>query len=210
MTFTIPRRLIAAIVAAVAVIGTAILVAACTTSGGGTGSSLEQTSSQADLTIAEETLPAPVFPRSEVRYAFIQDQAAQALGEQTTSFVWNLGQDPKPLCPSIGFPVPNTAELTNPSRPVQVTGGSGGNSAVTVGNMDPNQLYTPASSSGTFVLCINRQGEPYTVYSEPNVVTVAGAATVVNGSIVEQGAPNMPVCKVANAGTKQARTTCTK
>lgn len=186
-------------------------LAAC--SGGAaptSGQAQEQQASNDSLSIAEQTLPAPVFPRSEARYAFIQDQAAQALGTQTTSFIWNQGQPPVPLCPSIGFPIPNTAQLTNPDKPVTLTVPYQGGAALTIGNIDPNQLYTPAASSGTFVLCVNRQGQTYTVYAEPNVVAVAGSATVVNGQIVEQGAPHMPTCTVQDAGTKKAVTTCTK
>ena len=93
-----------------------ITLAASTGSNPTSGQSQEQQSSNQTQTTMEQVLPAPVFKYSVIRWAMIEDEAAQALGEQTTSFVFQQG-DPNPImsCPSIGFPVANTAELTNPS-----------------------------------------------------------------------------------------------
>ena len=194
-------------------------VAACTSGAGNStsGQQQEQQSSNDSQTIAEQVLPAPVFKYSEGRNVLTLAEASIALGEQTTSFIWSNNAGPSTTippgfsCPSEGYPVSNTAQLTNPDKPLQVTGGQYGNSAVTVGNMDPIQYYPPTSSQGTYVECVDHAGQPYLVYSEPNVITVSGAATWVQGKgIVLQGAPSLPVCKVTAPGTTSATTTCTK
>ena len=195
--------------AGIALLGS--MASACSGPSNAAGQTLEQNSSNQSQTIAEETLPAPVFKYSEIRWVTIEAEASEALGEQTTSFAFQQG-DPNPIfsCPSIGYPVANTAQLTNPQKVVHDSYPQGG-AALTVGNMDPNQIYPPPASQGTNILCVNRTGQFYLAYSEPNVVTVAGSAIWVDGKgIVMNGAPNMPSCKVLNAGTRKAQTVCTK
>ena len=81
-------------------------------------------------------------------------------------------QDPVFSCPSLGMPVANTAQLSNPQ---QVVGGSGGNT--TIGQMDPYGVYTPSASTGTYVICVNGSGAKYLMYWEGDVMTVASGAT---------------------------------
>lgn len=208
----------AAITAVVAVC--ALGSAACMSSGGGgpSGQSLEQSSSNNSQTIAEKTLPAPTFSYSEGRWVLTEAEASIALGVATTSFVFQQG-DPNPVesCPSIGYPVANTAQLTNPQKVVTDPNVNQYGQDNVVGNMDPYQYYTPNASQGTYVLCVNRQGGQYLLYAEPNVIAVAGSAQWVPGrGIVTAGAAHMPVCRVVQAPVKPGShkliptTTCTK
>lgn len=116
--------------------------------------------------------PPPLITHSQIRATLGEIEKMQADGTQTTSFFMHIGvPDPVASCPSIGMPVPNTASLTNPS---QVQWGSGGGS--TVGQMDPNGIYVPESSSGTYVLCIGADGKANAFYWEGDVLTVSGPA----------------------------------
>lgn len=204
----IRKGALAAAGAALVVLG----VAACSGSGLSSGQAAENAVSRQDLSTYEQAQPAPHFPYSQIRATAISVEASQALGEQTTSFFFNQGvRDPIFQCPSIGDPVPNTAELTNPSQVVNSGNGNGAYNSVTIGNIDPNGLYSPTSSTGTNVMCVNGQGQQYLQYWEGFVDTVNGAATwdAATGQIVVTGQPQMPKCKVSGTGTHK-QTTCQK
>jgi hypothetical protein len=205
------RRTIAASV--IGAIGIGVLVAAC-----GPGTSAGQALENKASNNIEKTYllnePPPEFSYSAIRATAISIEAIQALNEQTTSFGFNMGEkNPVWSCPSLGEPVASDDEITNPDQAEQVTGGSdsGGNTAVTVGNMDPNGIYA-GDSTGTYVLCVNASGTPYAEYWEGSVDTVSGPAVwnSKTGTIDVTGAPTMPKCTVANAGEKSAKTTCVK
>jgi hypothetical protein len=186
-------------------------VAGCNGSGNSSGQNAENNTSQQDLTTYEQVQPAPHFAYSDIRQTAIDVEASQALGEQTTSFFFNLGvRDPIFSCPSIGDPVPNTAELTNPQQ-VENDSYPNGGAAVPIGNIDPNGLYAPSASSGTNVMCVNAQGDKYLQYWEGDVDTVNGSATwnAATGQIVVTGQPAMPKCSTTVADGKHT-TTCTK
>lgn len=151
---------------------------------------------------------------SEYRANLNAAEATQTLGINTTSFFFNLGQNaPFFSCPSHGGAVPNTAQLTNPNQiqpdPNQTAG------SVVIGNMDPNGVYSPTASSGTYVMCVNNAGQEYLVYWEGDVLQVNGNAAwnaSLNGGkggIRITGAPQMPVCRIGQYHGKPA-TLCTK
>src|SRR6266581_4379725 len=74
--------------------------------------------------------------------------------------------------------------------------------SVVIGNMDPNGVYSPTSSSGTYVMCVNSAGQEYLVYWEGDVLQVNGNAAwdqSLNGGkggVRVTGAPQMPVCHI--------------
>lgn len=200
------------IVAAMPALALGVLVLAGCNSGNSSGAVLENRYS---ANIEQSFLlnqPPPHFQHSDIRAAAISIEAIQALGEQTTSFGFNMGEkNPVWTCPSLGEPVASTTEITNPTMPGNATDGNGNYNTIPVGNMDPNGIYAGAST-GTYVLCVNAAGQQYTQYWEGFVDSVSGPATwdAATGSIKVTGAPTMPACKVAAVGTRQARTTCTK
>jgi len=199
------------IIAACAAAGLAL--AACSTdSVGSSGQQMDQNISNSIQRNAEINQPVPVFQHSDIRATAISIEAIQALGEQTTSFGFNQGiRNPVWSCPSLGEPVAATTQITNPQAPEWNTAGSSGVAGLTVGNMDPNGVYA-GNSTGTYVLCVNKQGTPYAQYWEGFVDTVSGPATwnAATGQVQVTGAPTMPKCTITKPGTAAAKTTCVK
>ena len=128
---------------------------------------------------AVQNQPVTSDPWHQMRQNLNEIEHAENTGIQTTSFIFNRSSpDPIQSCPSIGVPIPNTASLTNPE---QLTAKWFGNSSGSwgsgiVGQMDPNGIYTPQASSGTFVICVGADGNPVPVYAEGEVHTVFGPA----------------------------------
>jgi hypothetical protein len=121
-----------------------------------------------------QSQPIPKFERSQLRQTLIEIQEAQADAIATTSFFFNQGVvDPIYSCPSLGMPIPTTSQLSNPEIVVKKRG-EGGYTQV-LPNMEPTGIYT-GDSTGTYVLCVDAQGRPFTMYWEGFVSNVAGAA----------------------------------
>ncbi len=81
-----------------------------------------------------------------------------------------------PSAQQIGLPVPVTAQLSNPEQIVGVSSQYGGGST-DLPQMDPDGIYAPPSSSGTYVICVGSSGGKYLQYWEGDVMTVTSAAT---------------------------------
>jgi hypothetical protein len=134
--------------------------------------------------------PIPAEPWSQYRQTLIDAETAQMRGTQTTTFVFSRGAggqgNPIFSCPSLGFPVPASAQLSNPSQPLW---GSNGASNV-IGQMEPNGVYT-GETSGTYVICAGSGGKPYLVYAEGDAQTVGGPAEWRDGKITLTGDPTI-------------------
>lgn len=134
------------------------------------------TANQTDRAIADKQLagyqknqPVPVFDWSQYRQNVIEIETAQARTTQTTTFEFNQGvQDPVSSCPSIGFPIASTSQLTNPDAKVP-------NHDLTLPQIEANGVYTGVST-GTYSICIDAQGKAYASYWEGFVKTVTGPA----------------------------------
>ncbi|MCW2902223.1 MAG: hypothetical protein JWO67_4488 [Streptosporangiaceae bacterium] len=149
-----------------------LLLAGCDVSP--TGQDIENRAQAASQMTMEQAQPIPRFAYSQIRQNMIELETVEANGIQTTSFMFGPANSPDPVqsCPSIGVPIPNTMSLSNPQQVVP----TGNYNAVTTGQMDPNGLYAPAASSGTFVMCVQADGKIMPVYVEGNVHTVFGPA----------------------------------
>lgn len=122
------------------------------------------------------TQPMPRFNWSQYRQTVIDVETAEAQGTATTSFFYNQGVDhPVFTCPSIGFPVPITSQLTNPQQITYGNNPGGGTTAGVVGQAEPNGTFT-GDSSGTFVTCVKPDGEKWYKYWEGYVGTDGGPA----------------------------------
>lgn len=149
------------------VVALALGLTACSQS----ANSKDQATSAAILSQMETAQPVPVFTWSQIRQTLIDIETAQAKTVQTTTFFFNLGvKTPVNSCPSIGFPVATTDELTNPQ---QAVGGSGGQTSIA--QIDPNGIYA-GNSTGTYVLCIGSDGSTFGAYWEGYVYAVTGPA----------------------------------
>lgn len=156
------RYLVAAVLVAAA------LLAACDPSSNA-AQKRDRSTATKQLTSYQNNQPVPVFTWSQLRQNLIEIETAQAQTTQTTSFFFNMGvADPTDFCPSIGFPIPSTYQITNPQAKVE-------RRDVILPQIEANGVYTD-QSSGTFVICIDAQGRPYANYWEGFVKTVTGPA----------------------------------
>lgn len=168
------HRFIARLVLLLLVVIAAVAVAGCGNHGEGESEGLKgehEVQSEIEDNYAKAQ-PVPALTNSQVRQNLIEIKEAIAEGVETTSFFFNLGQsDPIKSCPSIGVPIPASAQLTNPEQPITQSSlhhSSGGN--LTLPQMDPDGIYT-GETSGTYVLCIEARGNPYVSYWEGYVLS---------------------------------------
>ena len=188
----ITRRTTAAL-AASAAIAVTVLCTASACSSTNSGQAQENTAQQADQAALEASQPIPRYNYSQIRQTLIDAETISANGTQTTSFFFQMGnQDPVYTCPSLGEPVANSSSLSNPQQGTGVSGVAG---AIAIGQMDPDGIYTPTSSSGTYVICLSASGQPYLDYWEGDVFTVSGAAEwdEATHSIKVTGAPTAAI-----------------
>lgn len=198
----------------IAAIAALAAIAGCDSQNDPSGASTENSASSALWQHYEQVQP-PYQPtgKSVYRDNLNLAEADQVLGLNTTTFFFQNGSRiPIFWCPSHGGAVPDTAQLTNPSYVEPDPNASRG--SVIIGNMDPNGVYAPTSSAGTYVQCEDTQGRPYLVYAEPDVMQISAPAiwdpkaNGGQGGIVVTGAPVMPVCTVGTY-QGQAATLCT-
>lgn len=65
------------------------------------------------------------------------------------------------ICPSIGYPIPYSTQLSNPERTEYTSSGM-----VTLPNSEPNSLYPPGDAAATLVQCVQPDGSVAPVYIE--------------------------------------------
>lgn len=152
----------------------------------------DQAVTNSQLLRYQKNQPVPAFDWSQYRQTIIDVEQAQVHGTATTSFFFNLGT-PNPIksCPSIGFPVATTAQLTNPDQ-VELHQGNYNGGNVVISQQEPNGVYT-GDSSGTYVVCVSKSGQKYVTYWEGDVQTEGGAAhwDRSQGQIVLDGEPTV-------------------
>lgn len=121
--------------------------------------------------VYQDVQPIPRYSRSQLRQNLIEITNAQANPTPTTSFFFNMGvADPIDFCPSIGFPIPSTMQLTNPDQYY------GHSSGAVLALPEPTGVYT-GDSTGTYVVCLDDRGQAYGDYWEGFIKTVSGVAT---------------------------------
>jgi hypothetical protein len=175
---TVNKNLRVSLIAA-GMITVSVLCGAASCGGQSAGQSTENKAQQQDEQSLVTDQPVPHYNYSQIRQTAIDAQTIAANGTQTTSFFFQMGNpDPIFSCPSLGEPVPITAQLTNPNQVVtQDSQGNGISGSATIGQMDPDGIYAPPAASGTYVICINDTGAKYLQYWEGDVMTVTSAAT---------------------------------
>lgn len=164
-------------VIAILVLGV-LLLAGCSDGTNGSASRNVNRARRADentsarvLSRFQKTQPVPERPWSQLRQNLIEIEEAQMDTTQTTTFFFNMGvPNPVLTCPSIGFPIPSTAQLTNPQAKVR------GASDAVIAQLESNGVYT-GDSTGTYAICVSPQGKAYAVYWEGFVYTATGPAT---------------------------------
>jgi hypothetical protein len=130
---------------------------------------------QDQLTQFQQAQPVPVFSQSQLRQNLIDIATAQAEATATTSFFFNQGIiDPIHSCPSVGFPIPGTFQLTNPEGAVRIGGVD--STRYVLPQLESTGVYS-GETTGTTVICIDENGKGYAHWWEGFVSTVAGPAT---------------------------------
>lgn len=171
------RKLITAITGASA-LALFLATGAASCDSGPAGNAQENHQQQQDTSSLENNQPLPHFNYSQERQSLIAAETAAANGTQTTSFFFTAnGTQPIFQCQSIGMGVPDSASLSNPDQVVNDPySGSGGDGAV-ISQQDPDGIYVPASSTGTYVNCLNSKGQETLVRWEGDVMTLTAPAT---------------------------------
>lgn len=131
----------------------------------------------------------PVFLYSQYRNSMIQIETMLATGQDVNTWAtWetNGGTDLH-VCRAYGYPIPVTAQLSNPLQIDFQPWPGGGNGSVdgVVGQMDPYGVYTSPNAAGTYVLCLDSSGVPHVTWVENNVEAYAWPVTIENGKFVE-------------------------
>lgn len=70
------------------------------------------------------------------------------------------------ICPSIGYPIPYSTQITSPER-IEAWTSQGGYAIIS--NPEPNGLYPPDNAAATIVNCVNPDGSLTPTYWEDNV-----------------------------------------
>lgn len=148
------------------------------------GRELEEDASARITKSLNRNQPAPEFSESQVRQNLIDIVTMQAEATATTSFFFLEGVGVIDSCPSIGFPIASTTQLTNPEQ-----ANSMHQSPYTLPQIEPTGVYSPPDSSGTYVICVNDSGDAYANYWEGYVKTVSGPAEWDGEKIVLTGKP---------------------
>lgn len=159
--------------------------------GGGQSKAQQSEEKTADAQLSQflQSQPVPRFNSSQLRQNLIEIETAQANTTATTSFMFLLSGAGAtgPLvhsCPSIGFPIPATYQLTSPE---QMEGNRDGG-YVAVPQLEANGVYT-GDTTGTYVICIGDDGRAYAFYHEGYVSVATGPAhwDTVKGEVVIDG-----------------------
>lgn len=143
-------------------------VSSCTNDHGN-ATKKETNVSRDQLNIYLDSQPLPVFKTSQLRQNLIEIETAQSNVTVTTSFFFNMGiADPITVCSSVGFPIPASYQLSNPQARMQ-------DHDLTLPQLESNGVYT-GDTTGTYVICVDAEGNGYAHYWEGFVATVSGPA----------------------------------
>jgi hypothetical protein len=119
--------------------------------------------------------PVPYFDTSQERSIMIQLYQLRNDARITHSVIVSDGTGtPKFDCPSIGFPIANDVQLTNPD--VVIGNNQGG--FTTIAQPEPNGLFSADSSWGTWVMCAEGDGQIAPIYNEAVTITFPFPVTV--------------------------------
>lgn len=184
------RTVIGIVIGVLAVFG----LAACENGQAGTAATKQdQATATQQLTRFQQAQPVPIFNWSQLRQNLIEIETAQSNTTATTSFMFLLAGvgETGPMihsCPSIGFPIPATYQLSNPMRVEQYDTPGEGGTAIAIPQIEANGVYT-GDTTGTYVMCVGKSGKPFAFYHEGYVATVTGPAHWDNarGEIVMDG-----------------------
>jgi hypothetical protein len=142
--------------------------------------------------------PAPQFTWSLTRHELIEIYKAKNAAVSTYSVVYNQYKGIIEFqCASFGYPIPGGTELTNSMAFPTGTDGTITYSAGPLPQAEPDGVYAPGTSAGTYIMCRVDDGTAYPVYVEDNVLTFPYLmATDVNGTLIKANETDQPNIKI--------------
>lgn len=156
---------------------TLILVGCIQQDGCHESDSKENNDVERQQTVYVKTQPVPFFDWSLERHLMVELYKArnQAIHTYSYSISQMTGQIIA-YCPSLGFPIPATTQLTNPNKWVA--------QGITLPQAEPNGLYSPPMTHATWVMCLSPDGKVEPAYWETDVLTFTRPMEEVNGKLV--------------------------
>lgn len=165
-----------------------------------------QTSSESNQVNDQQTIYAQSQPIHKYDYSPEKDELQQIYDARmkvvnTWTVIYSMGK-PLFVCPSKGYPIPYTTQLTNPDQ-VQ-DGSSSVNPSQVIPQAEPNGLYTGTTST-TWVLCIRTLpgggSEIEPVYSESDALAFPYPVTIgADGSVQDAGGQSSVQITVKSKG----------
>lgn len=95
------------------------------------------------------------------RQIMIDTYIARNSNVNTYAYMFTMDGKIVEICPSIGFPIPYSTQLSNPTKVDWIHG-----SYWALPNAEPNSLYPPADAAATLVQCVQPDGSVTPVYIE--------------------------------------------
>ena len=167
---------------ALLVVVLAVFLAACGQGNAAINKEANQTANQ--LEQYSNAQPVPVFEWSLERHIVIEIYRARNEAASTFSYVLNPYDNSIMFeCASIGFPIPGGTQLTNPDQ-LTYRRQDGEVIEGTLPQMEPNGLYSPDTSAGTYISCVNEDGTVSPVFVEWYVWTFPYPMHSVDGKLV--------------------------
>ncbi|CAN5133039.1 hypothetical protein BH09PAT2_BH09PAT2_04680 [soil metagenome] len=120
------------------------------------------------LEIYSTNQPVPQYDRSVERAVLLNIIDARVRKSLMYTYFW-APMAPRPVwsCPTFGFPIPATSQLTNPDQVVRDA--SGALRDMTVPQMEPSGIYAPPSTEATYSACMLTNGNASPMYWESPV-----------------------------------------
>lgn len=139
----------------------------------------DQTNALMEKYVQSQPIPVGEFEWSLERHLMIELYVARNNAVSTFSVVWDSYRGKiRWSCPSIGYPIPGGTELTNPQQALSTTG-------AVIAQAEPNGLYAPGTSYGTFVMCVNDDGTVSPVFIEDSILTFPYPMIEVDGMLMQ-------------------------
>lgn len=118
--------------------------------------------------------PVPTLTYSMERQIVTETYLARNRKMATWTYTRDMQGRITEICPSMGYPIPYSTQLTNPSQLATTyantkTGASNHSIDGVIGNPEPTGLYPPAASEATLVSCVEPDGAVVPTYWEDRV-----------------------------------------
>lgn len=167
-------------IAAIVAVASIFILASCSAGDeqarkGGETAQEEQEAVQTGFTRLSDAQPIPVFDWSQERQTVIDVETIRATGATSTTAGYLEGIGLIWWCPSAGAPVPGTYQLSASTQYVDLAGDES-RARYPIDQGEPTGVYI-GSSSGTWTLCLDDNGNKFAKYWEGYVDSTVGIVT---------------------------------